>query len=57
MMFQDELHSRLRFNRRGIIAMANAGPNDNASQFFITLGEAPELDKKHTIFAKVSYLL
>jgi peptidyl-prolyl cis-trans isomerase SDCCAG10 len=35
------------------VALANAGPNDNGSQFFFTLGAAPELDKKHTIFGKV----
>ncbi|XP_064624646.1 spliceosome-associated protein CWC27 homolog [Lineus longissimus] len=52
--FRDEFHSRLRFNRRGLVAMANAGPNDNGSQFFFTLGATPELDKKHTLFGKVS---
>lgn len=57
-IFQDEFHSRLRFNRRGLVAMANAGPHDNGSQFFFTLGRADELNNKHTIFGKVcvSYL-
>lgn len=52
--FKDEIHSRLRFNRRGLVAMANAGKNDNGSQFFFTLGATPELQKKHTIFGKVA---
>ncbi|XP_072515094.1 spliceosome-associated protein CWC27 homolog [Salminus brasiliensis] len=52
--FKDEFHSRLRFNRRGLVAMANAGPHDNGSQFFFTLGRADELNKKHTIFGKVT---
>jgi len=52
--FKDEFHSRLKFNRRGMIGMANSGPNDNSSQFFFTLGSTPELDKKHTLFGKVS---
>lgn len=51
--FKDEFHTRLRFNRRGLVAMANAGKDDNGSQFFFTLGEAPELQNKHTIFGKV----
>ncbi|XP_069912856.1 spliceosome-associated protein CWC27 homolog isoform X3 [Oryctolagus cuniculus] len=51
--FKDEFHSRLRFNRRGLVAMANAGPHDNGSQFFFTLGRADELNNKHTIFGKV----
>lgn len=51
---QDEFHSRLRFNRRGLVAMANAGPHDNGSQFFFTLGRADELNNKHTIFGKVN---
>ncbi|XP_048453174.1 spliceosome-associated protein CWC27 homolog isoform X2 [Rhincodon typus] len=52
--FKDEFHSRLRFNRRGLVAMANAGPHDNGSQFFFTLGPADELNNKHTIFGKVT---
>nr|CAD7394170.1 unnamed protein product [Timema cristinae] len=52
--FKDEFHSRIRFNRRGLLAMANAGRNDNGSQFFFTLGATPELHNKHTIFGKVS---
>ncbi len=54
---QDEFHSRLRFNRRGLVAMANAGPHDNGSQFFFTLGRADELNNKHTIFGKVKNTL
>jgi len=50
---QDEFHSRLRFVRRGLVAMANAGAHDNGSQFFFTLAAAPELNNKHTIFGKV----
>lgn len=52
--FKDEFHSRLRFSRRGLVAMANAGPHDNGSQFFFTLGRADELNNKHTIFGKVT---
>ncbi|XP_013373898.1 PREDICTED: peptidyl-prolyl cis-trans isomerase CWC27 homolog isoform X2 [Chinchilla lanigera] len=52
--FKDEFHSRLRFNRRGLVAMANGGPHDNGSQFFFTLGRADELNNKHTIFGKVT---
>lgn len=52
--FKDEFHSRLRFVRRGLVAMANSGPNDNGSQFFFTLGQTPELQNKHTVFGKVT---
>ncbi|XP_077267504.1 spliceosome-associated protein CWC27 homolog [Temnothorax americanus] len=52
--FKDEFHTRLRFCRRGLLAMANAGKDDNASQFFFTLGATPELQNKHTIFGKVT---
>ncbi|CAH0550080.1 unnamed protein product [Brassicogethes aeneus] len=51
--FKDEFHQRLKFTRRGLLAMANAGENDNASQFFFTLGPTPELQNKHTIFGKI----
>lgn len=51
--FMDEIHSRLRFNRRGLVAMANSQKNDNGSQFFFTLGPCYELQGKHTIFGKV----
>ncbi|BFZ17122.1 hypothetical protein BsWGS_20158 [Bradybaena similaris] len=51
--FKDEFHTRLRFVRRGLVAMANAGPHDNGSQFFFTMNQTPELQNKHTIFGKV----
>ncbi|XP_077479651.1 spliceosome-associated protein CWC27 homolog [Stigmatopora argus] len=54
MPFKDEFHTRMRFNRRGLVAMANGGPHDNGSQFFFTLGRADELNNKHTIFGKVT---
>lgn len=52
--FKDEIHTRLRFVRRGLVAMANSGPNDNGSQFFFTMGPTQELQGKHTIFGKVT---
>ena len=53
--FKDEFHSRLRFVRRGLVAMANSGhTDDNSSQFFFTLGSCPELQNKHTVFGKVT---
>ncbi|KAJ1646961.1 Peptidyl-prolyl isomerase cwc27 [Dispira simplex] len=51
--FKNEFHSRLRFVRRGLVAMANAGKDDNGSQFFITLDGTEELQNKHTIFGTV----
>ena len=52
--FKDEVHGRLRFTHRGLLAMASNGPDTNSSQFFITLAECPWLDRKHTIFGKVT---
>lgn len=53
--FSDEFHSRLRFSHRGIVACANSNsPNTNGSQFFITLDRCDWLDRKHTIFGKVT---
>ncbi|CAH1999798.1 unnamed protein product [Acanthoscelides obtectus] len=52
--FKDEFHQRLKFTRRGLLAMANAGKDDNGSQFFFTMAATPELNNKHTIFGKVS---
>lgn len=53
--FSDEFHSRLRFNHRGLVACADAGtPHSNGSQFFMTLDRCDWLDKKNTIFGKVT---
>ncbi|KAK1923845.1 cyclophilin-like domain-containing protein [Papiliotrema laurentii] len=51
--FPDEIRQTLRFNTRGIVAMANGGPDTNKSQFFITYAKQPSLDGKYTIFGKV----
>ncbi|KAL8772719.1 MAG: hypothetical protein Q9194_004520 [Teloschistes cf. exilis] len=54
-LFDDEFHSRLKFNRRGLLGMANTGTkNDNGSQFFLTLGATPELDGRNTMFGRVA---
>ncbi|MFH0790870.1 MAG: peptidylprolyl isomerase [Candidatus Omnitrophota bacterium] len=51
--FEDEVNPGIGFNKPGLAAMANSGPNTNGSQFFITTAQTPWLNMKHTIFGEV----